>query len=358
MLEIQKYLKSHSLISLEDVFGIHSKIYGDRVILNYRIDSKPKFHPIVCECRSLILSLPDYNIISRSFDRFFNYGEGDDKDAFNWDHSIIFNKLDGSLINVYHDGIQWNVSTRGTAFGEGTTPMGKQFKDLFIEAIGTDLQNAFKDCLKNYTYIFEVTSPENRIVTAYKDTKATLLAIRNKETGEYIDYNIINTFINFNDAKIDNVESYNLKSANDILNFVESRDQTDEGVVCFDTITQKRIKIKNSSYVAIHHLRGNEVTTKSIISLLLKGETDEYLVYFPEDKKLLSPFIEKYNKLYNDVIDSFEKFKDIENQKEFAITIKDLPYKAFLFLMRKGATIDSIFNVNNINTFIKLFENQ
>lgn len=75
MLEVQKYLKTHSLEELKDEFDINYKEYDDRVILKYRIDSKPKFHPIVKECRGLILSLPNFDVIARGFDRFFNYGE-------------------------------------------------------------------------------------------------------------------------------------------------------------------------------------------------------------------------------------------------------------------------------------------
>lgn len=75
MLEVQKYLQTHTLDDLEKDFGIGFKVYDDRVILKYRINSTPKFHPIVRECRGLILSLPDYKILARGFDRFYNYGE-------------------------------------------------------------------------------------------------------------------------------------------------------------------------------------------------------------------------------------------------------------------------------------------
>jgi len=98
MLHVQKYLKNHTLDDLKNEFGIHFKMYDDRVLLKYKIDSKPKFHPIVKECRGLILSLPDFSVMSRSFDRFFNLGENlQDSESFNWNNCIIFNKYDGCL---------------------------------------------------------------------------------------------------------------------------------------------------------------------------------------------------------------------------------------------------------------------
>jgi len=356
MLEVQKFLQTGTIDELADAFGVHAKVYDDRVVLNYRIDSKPKFHPIVLECRGLILSLPEYRVLARSFDRFFNYGEGDDKDTFNWDDCIIFNKLDGSLINVYHDGFKWNVATRGTAFAEGETPMGKTFHDLYIDAIGTDLQHGFEFCTTHHTYIFELTSPENRIVTRYPETSTTLLAVRNNLTGLFVDYNYIGMETDFSMQTNGLADSYNLNKPEDIIDFVEGRDAMDEGVVCFDNHTQKRIKIKNASYVAIHHLRGNEVTKKSLLALVLKQEVEEYLAYFPEDKHMITPIEEKVEKLKYDIVKLYNENKHIEDQKEFAMKVKDFPYSGFLFAMRKGVELDSFFTVDNLSRIIKVME--
>ena len=358
MLEVQRFLKNGTIEDLEKIYDIGTKIYDDRVILKYRVNSKPKFHPIVLECRGLILSLPDYKVMARGFDRFFNYGEGDDKDTFNWDNCIVFNKLDGSLIKVYHDGCKWCTSTNGTAFAEGETPMGKTFHDLFIDAIGTDLEHGFEFCSKHHTYIFELTSPENRIVTRYSKTSCTLLAVRNNNTGLYVDYNQIGVETEFQMQTNGLVQSYNINTPEDIIKFVEDRDQMDEGVVCYDNVTQKRIKIKNSAYVAIHHLRGNEVTRKSLVALCLKGETEEYLTYFPEDFDLIEPYIKTFEKLKTDITETYNKYKDIEDQKEFALKVKDLSFSSFLFSLRKfdNITVDDLFTVDKLTFIIKFFE--
>jgi len=357
MLEVQKYLQTHILNDLFTSFGIRFKIYDDRVILKYGIDSKPKFHPIITECRGLILSLPDYKVLARGFDRFFNYGEGEDKETFNWDNCIVFNKLDGSLCKVYHDGIKWCVSTNGTAFAEGETPMGKTYHDLFVEAIGMDLQKGFEHCAKHYTYIFELTSPENRIVTRYSETKATLLAVRSNFDSAYVLYDILED-TNMFTFKCNLTESYDLNSPEDIIDFVEGRDAMDEGVVCYDTITQKRIKIKNASYVAIHHLRGNEVTKKSMLALVLKGEVEEYLTYFPEDFDVITPIMMKFKDLKIDIVNTYTRYYQIEDQKEFALKVKDLNYSSYLFAMRKGGvdTLDKMLNIENLNRVFKMME--
>lgn len=77
-LEVQKYLRSgKTLEQLTSELGIKVTHHSSDplVILNYcQIDS-PKFHPITLECRGLVLEKQSWNIVARSFKRFFNFGE-------------------------------------------------------------------------------------------------------------------------------------------------------------------------------------------------------------------------------------------------------------------------------------------
>jgi len=358
MLETQKFLQTGTIDDISKSFGIHTKVYDDRIVFNYRIDSKPKFHPIVLECRGLILSLPDYKVLCRSFDRFFNYGEGDDKDSFNWNNCIVFNKLDGSLINVYHDGNKWCAATRGTAFAEGKTPMDKTYYNLFLDAIGTDLEHGFEFCSKHHTYIFEITSPENRIVTRYYETTTTLLAIRNNLTGLYVDYDCINTKTDFNMQTDGLAPSYNLNNPKDIIKFVEGRDAMDEGVVCFDKYTQKRIKIKNASYVAIHRLKGEgENSVKGFVELAFKQEEEEFLCYFSEYTDIMNKYTNAYNKFIDSINNLWNKTKHIKDQKEFAMIVKDTPISGILFSLKKGNNIVDIIENLSIDKKVNLLFN-
>ena len=348
MLHVQEYLKERSLEDLKNEFDIRSSIDGNLVCLKYGVKS-PKHHPIVIECRGIVLSLSDYNVVARPFDRFFNLYEGDDYKKFDWNSAIVMEKLDGSLIKVYHYNNKWYCGTSGTVDASGTVGFenNKTFKELFEEGIGGSIQDIFKYAPKENTYIFELTSPENRIITRYDKTSVTLLAVRNTQTGKYVRL--------FDFDFCDTVKCYNFKNSFDkVIEFVESRSQFDEGCVLYDYFNGIRIKVKNSAYVSLHHLRGNEVTKKSITILLLKGEMDEFLTYFPEDEKLVGPYIEKYNNLLYNVNNIYEKYKDIEDQKSFAMKVKDLPFSGILFQLRKGKSINDIFCVDNVNMIMKL----
>jgi len=346
MLYVQKYLQNNSLDDLKNDFDIKHTIKDDLVCLKYGIKS-PKYNPIVIECRGIVLSLPDYNVIARPFDRFFNLYEGDDYKKFDWSNAIIMNKLDGSLIKVYYHN-KWYCGTSGTVDASGNVGIenDKTFKELFEESIGGSIQEKFKNLPKDKTYLFELTSPENRIVSRYKKTKSTLLAVRNNKNGKYINTHSLNF--------CDTVEQYNIpKSFDKIVEFVESRNQFDEGCVLYDYKNNIRIKVKNSSYVILHHLKGDGLTKKSIISLIIKNEIDEYLAYFPEDTYIIKPYIDKYNDLIYNINNVYDKYKDIIDQKEFAMNVKHLPYSSFLFQLRRGKTLKELLSIDNINIILR-----
>src|SRR4051812_14440572 len=103
-MEVIKYLKQYGLKALEEEFSIKAKIYEEGlIVLNYdQIYSSTKAHPIVAECRGLILDT-DFNIVSRSFDRFFNLGEQPETQTdIDISKAVCMEKIDGSLIKIYH----------------------------------------------------------------------------------------------------------------------------------------------------------------------------------------------------------------------------------------------------------------
>ena len=74
-MQVQKYLKEFGIEALKQEFGIKVKEYEEGLcVLNYDQINSPKSHPIVKECRSLILD-KEFNVVSRSMDRFFNYNQ-------------------------------------------------------------------------------------------------------------------------------------------------------------------------------------------------------------------------------------------------------------------------------------------
>lgn len=271
--------------NLEKLF-ISDVIWDDVRVLNYSQFNSPKTDPTVSVCRGLITDL-NYNIISRPFDRFFNYGEIPES-SLNLKTVKAFDKIDGTLIKIYfHNG--WHVSTRANPYANqfiSGFPI-ISFRDLVFSVVS--LEEIDKKFDKKFTYMFELTSIYNKIVTNYgADTKLWYLMSRNNKTGEYISHKDYLDFCSF-------PSEYYFKTIEECLDKSLTLDGLKEGFVIYDGNTPI-LKIKSPSYIVAHRLRGNNtIKMSNIIELFASGELSEYLSYFPEHECMYDKFKESYS---------------------------------------------------------------
>lgn len=195
MMNVQKFIRENGWQALKDQLFIEVKEYdcGLRV-LNYNMIETPRNHPVADECRGLILD-QDANVVSRSFNRFYNYGEAGTDTSFSFDNVVVFGKEDGSLVKMYWcpQTNRWEISTRGTAFAEAPHVFGSldrqnwSFRDAILDALNVNEEEFQRNMSlfdKDFTYIGEYVSFMNRIVTLYPEPKVILLSVRNNLTGE------------------------------------------------------------------------------------------------------------------------------------------------------------------------------
>ena len=393
-MNVTKDLKINGIDKLKENFNVSVKEYEDRYVLNYNQFDSPRFHPIVDECRGLILD-KQFNVLCRPFNRFYNAGEGTNcKNGFSivkthknpklrkiremdFKKAIFRHKMDGSLIKCYYDGTKWQMATRGTAFAEAETMLGITYIDLIKQCgeyprIINFLNN--KSHYNQYTFLFELTSPANKIVTPYSSTKLTLLAIVNNNNGLEInsdDLDLISETIGIKAAQRYQVDSYS-----DLLHLVEHEfPALQEGVVVsweeeiktskFKQLIKQlmkqiglnkfgvedmyelkkihRLKLKNTRYCAVHNMRANgNISPKNVLFLVAKNEHHEYLTYFEEDKPMFD-LVENSIKELKEVNEKlYEQIKNIEDQKEFALEVNKNKecHPPILFEMRKGRTFE------------------
>jgi tRNA splicing ligase len=196
MLNVQKFIATNGLDSLSEQFSIDIKKYENGYVkLNYSQIDSPKYHPICDECRGLVLQiLPDNSsvVISRSFNRFYNFGEGDTK-LFDFSDCSVYEKADGSLVMVSWSPVdnKWIIGTRGMLYAEGSfgfslTAAGGTFYDWILKAMQLN-ESQFQSCMsgfsQDYTYVMEFCGMANRIVTPYSDNFMVLLAVVHNQTG-------------------------------------------------------------------------------------------------------------------------------------------------------------------------------
>ena len=129
-------------------------------------------------CRGLILDA-DYNVVARPFEKFFNIGE-EQYVQLPDEPCHVYEKLDGSLGILYHDGKDWAIATRGSFNSEQAIAATRL---LHSDAYRVDLGRLNpKDGM---TYLFEIILPWNRIVVDYGDIEELrLIGIIETATGE------------------------------------------------------------------------------------------------------------------------------------------------------------------------------
>lgn len=359
-MQVIEFIKEKGTKALTEELGISVKIDGDIMILNYSQIDSPKTHPIVTECRSLFLHKDSLDVISRGFDRFLNYGEGlNVMPEIDWSKAQAFEKMDGSLIKIYWYNGLWRVATRGTAFAE-TDCMGHgiTFRELVWKALGVVTSEEFQDlcdnaCLNPYiTYLFELTSFENRVVTRYEGTQLHFLAARENSTGAYIGTEAVWCYHlgakPIRVRKFDSAEACQAAAA-ELKNLEEGFVIYQDGIpVC---------KVKSPAYVAVHHIRGEGLNPKRIMQLVLSGEETEYLSYFPQDEEAIEPYIQAYGSMIVDLRLDFRATQHIEDQKEFALAVAKSPFKGVLFTARsKGLSYMDAFNAQRDSYKLEVFK--
>jgi len=299
MLHVQKFLVDHTLAQLELAHGVKSRVHGHKVSLNYSQIEAVDTDPLSQQCRGLIIRkedgsaiaedvpLGDTVVLAHPFDRFFNHVQ--DAAAavdFSDPHTRFYEKLDGTCTILYFDDhvSEWHVATRAVSEADQCIDGFENvtFRSLFERALQDTLHRTFADFTvdldRKVTYVFELTTPANRVVIAHKDYGITLLGARHNDTGQEFDVDVVGELIGSPVAT-----SYRFGSVTELVDFVASRSAEEhEGVVVCDA-QYRRVKVKNAGYYALNRIQ--DAVGKSIYSLLnvvLDEKLDDVIPLIPE----------------------------------------------------------------------------
>jgi hypothetical protein len=302
MLAIQEYIIKHGLDKTINDFSLKFRDYPSKILLKYDQLVSPTLMamPEMQDCRGLILEKGTWKVLSLAFRKFFNSEEGN-ASKIDWNTAKIYEKMDGTMIQVYYDwyDMTWYAGTTGTANGEGevNNKNGTTFNDLFWDTVNN--KYTFNECLlnKDLIYVFELCTPYNIVVKPHGESSATLLAVRNKETlielsGKDLEMVAISIGIPL-------VKSFDLNASNvgHLLKTFEGMPWSEEGYVVRDG-NDNRVKVKNPAYVAVHHLKG-KTAEHNILTIVKTNEIEEFAATFPERTEELNRLKEGYDALIN-----------------------------------------------------------
>lgn len=273
-------------------------------------------------CRGLILD-GDGNVIARPFPKFFNLeeaiGMGEDLPAEDF---VVTEKYDGSLGILYWIGDEPYLATRGSFVSDQSVEGNKILQGY---------RQYFKELNRDFTYLFEIIYPENRIVVDYGGRRdLVLLAIVDRESGEELDPRECKIFpvVDF----VDGIKDYHKLS--------ERAEANKEGFV-IRFASGKRYKVKFDEYVRLHRLITG-VNARRIWDLLrndqpldelLERVPDEFFKWVKDTKEALE---RDYQRWFDVSMLAYSEVQGLKTRKEQALALQKYDCKDIVFRLLDG----------------------
>lgn len=364
MLALQEYLLAGNTPESLASRGIYCYRHPDNAnmkLVGFKYDQieSSKSDPIGQECRGVVLEDGSWKVVAKAFNRFFNLGEFPElMDKFDWKDFTCTTKEDGSLILLYHYAGEWRVNTSGS-FGLGmVNNIDKTWKELFLETAAAN-GIRWSELNTNFTYVFELCTGYNKVVRRYPSASVFLLSVFDPRDNCYeMGEEQIDTWADV--IGIRRPVRYSIANREELAELLDRMSMADpsfEGFVIRDR-NGNRWKAKTMTYCALHHMKdnGNIIIPDRLTEICLKGEKDEVKAIMPEISTALDEVDLALRCEYDDLLFRWNEAKDIENQKDFAMKVKDHRFSGLLFAARKsGEPLNKLWRKNPQAVADKLF---
>lgn len=314
------YLRTHTFADLEEEHGVkaHPASRGacEKFSLNYdQLKVRPG-DPLAEQCRGMVVCVSfnqamtideenlwkgecpgELELLAWPMNRFYNSGEATAAEI-EWSSARVLEKFDGTMIVLYHDGEAWCVATRSVPNADiplnsnGIVKSEMTFTSLFKEGVKNTLDMDFDTWTKTlpeaYTYVFELTSPHNRVVVKYDETRITWLAARHTELGIECDTGTLRDQLFLKNGAImpPAPVEYPLSNLEACAAYVNLQDPAQmEGVVIIDRWSH-RVKVKNAKWVLSSKMHDSITSSRrNVLEAILTQKIDDVLPLLDDDTR-------------------------------------------------------------------------
>lgn len=302
-------------------------------ILNYGPGKRTEYNPL---CRGLVVRFPTFGpkttseafelIHSFPFTRFYNHNE---KEAakVNLNNADMIEKLDGTMVGVFFPKTGYDFKNPQIPYWHTRKMICTHKPDMELEVVGfhgnkSQLLRLIGENIQflkfhrldvNYTFIFEFIHDATHVLTKYSKDQQGLYLIGSRN---------INNFNECTEDQLDKIAERigakrprrwdSIDDANIIDKMMQQasiKNQNFEGFVFRDRRSYERIKVKNPKYVKLHRML-DLLSYKKLISLVLEGEAEEILAYFPTASKQISEIAIAYEKYKEKAIRCVTMWRD------------------------------------------------
>lgn len=341
----------------KEPYNIKVSRSGNFILLKYDQLNSNMSKPLCQVCRGIILEevfKDDIWIpVCYPFDKFFNCGQSEAAEI-DWKTAIVREKIDGSLIKFWVDTRgNWHMSTNGSidAFKAVISNSIEEytFGDIVERALGCNWLSFCRELDKNYTYMFELVSPDTQVTVHYPYDGLYYLGQRHRSTMvEEYSYNPVWKNFGICEPKV-----YHLNSLEDCISLVDEFTKDEEGVVVSDN-NFNRIKVKSPQYlIAAHAANNGKLSLRTAIRLIREDKVDDFLAYAPMHRAKMEIIIAAYEDIKDHFYDEFSKVRHIVWMPK-----KEFVYGAQLAKLTKDGFNFSMWaydhRENNVNDYMNL----
>ena len=302
------------------------------------------------------------------FFKFSNYGENG-ADPIDWNGTLyVRDKLDGSLLKLLKEPYGTDLWTTNGSFdihvevpelipaeNNENLPPPYTFAGLRDYALRGHEEEIMR-LPAGWTFMFELTSPYNRIIVPYRETKLFLLGCRDPQGLEHTpEWAAENFGITFATPQI-----FSFKSIDEVNAYCQAVDTDDrEGVVIQDAYFN-RIKVKTEHYRSLFYLKGEDhFSDERIFFAIKQGSIDDAAAAWPEIRPRTDEITAEWIGFRNSIAALCKKAKDFYQQcrqenadpktakKYYAMYVLDKcqPVSSFLFeAIKENADLETLYN--------------
>ena len=288
------------------------------IVANYLVSGSATHPPVVDRQTAIMRELRglmfdhDGNVISRRFQKFFNFGEREDVTTLDLSkpHTIL-EKLDGSMITpVWINGyIRWCTKM-------GVTDVASQAEAFVAE--NSKYMEFAETLLPSYTPIFEWCSRSQRIVIDYPEDQLVLVAIREVSNGLYVVKELVEAIANQYDIPVVKAMAP-MSNLDDFIVELRKREDIEGVVIRFDD--GHMVKIKTDAYITLHRAKSLLENERDVVECVLTDKVDDLLAILPDtDKERLIKFRDDVISDVNNVVFKVNYF--LKKLREFNVSRK------------------------------------
>jgi RNA ligase len=301
------------------------------------------WNPTTLATRGLITYLHDgleLEIVSRPFDKFFNYGEINAASIAWLDQVEVTDKIDGSLGISYLDPDgKISIATRGSFTSDQALHATE-----FLRRNPEYAEWMAKVDQTEFTVLVEIVYPENRIVVDYgAEDELVLLGIRDVRTGQTVGPQYLNSYPGRR------AQTFEYATMADALAAPPRPGQ--EGLVVRKARTEDRVKLKQEDYILLHRVVTN-LNERAVWEVLRTGQdSDAWIAQLPDEfhdwaKDVRRELLKKYQEIHQTIDDEFgtvhmlaesnSRDAQVPFRKAFAGYAQTTPNAGFLFSKLDG----------------------